>query len=88
MSRQTKARAGEQPATGFGNYVRTHILAFPPQAGNVVRRLLAHPNADTQLDEQAANMAAPEVAGLWTAEARYRRDLARWVQCELARCAA
>ena len=89
MNRETKARAGGQPATGFGNYVGTHILAFPPQAGNVaVRRLLAHLDADAQLHEHAAHMAAPEVAALWAAEANYRRDLARWVQRELARCAA
>jgi len=88
MSRQTKARAGWQPATGSRNCVGTHILAFPPQAGNAVRRLLAHLDADAQLHEQAAHMAAPEVAALWAAEANYRRDLARWVQRELARCAA
>jgi hypothetical protein len=81
MTRQTKARAGRQPAAGSGNYVGRHILAFPPQAGNAVRRLLAHLDA-------TAHMAAPEVAALWAAEANYRRDLARWVQRELARCAA
>ena len=53
-----------------------------------MRRLLAHLDADAQLHEQAAHMAAPEVAALWAAEANYRRDLARWVQRELARCAA
>ena len=88
MSRQTKARAGGQPATGSGNCVDTNILAFPPQGGNVVRRLLAHLDADAQLHEQAAHRAAPEVAAVWRAEANYRRDLARWVQRELSRCAA
>jgi len=54
----------------------------------VVRRPLAHLDADAQLHEQAAHMAAPEVAAVWKAEANYRRDLARWVQREIARCAA
>ena len=88
MNRETNARAGGQPATGSRHCVGTHILAFPPEAGNVVRRPLAHLDADAQLHEQAAHMAAPEVAAVWKAEANYRRDLARWVQRELARCAA